>query len=80
MSIYRCKIEIIQPSGDTEKADFAINSNFAMALEWIALAGLKDSRDGEVCPCISIEHTNNEVTLRVNRNLASEVATARRVG
>jgi hypothetical protein len=80
MRKFNCKIELAEPCGSASIAEFEVDGIFRGALEWLMLAGHRDFNGSLASKCIEVEHTQKEVIIRLNRELASEVAVSRKLG
>lgn len=79
MRKFSCKIELAEPFGSASISEFEVDGALRGALEWLMLAGHRDFNGSPSSKCIEVEYTSKEVIIRLDRELASEVAISRRV-
>lgn len=76
-----CEVVIRDTSGRSSARQFAISEDFRPTLEWIILAITRDSlRTKSGGGCLRIENTAGFLKIHIQKNLATEISMARRIG
>ncbi len=79
MRKFNCTIELEGCGDPAPRSEFQIDGALRSALEWLVLAGRRDSAGSRHSESIDIEHIGAEVVIRINKTKAAEIAIAQRI-
>lgn len=78
MKTFPCKIELAGPLCGSS-VDFEVDFAMRGAIEWLMLGAQRDSAYKDENPCVILEHSADVLSIRIDKNSATDVAVARRI-
>lgn len=79
MKKFICKIELSEPFGSPSIGEFEVGGDLRGAIEWLILAGHRDSCVERAGTCVGVEHDQKDLIIRIDRRMAAEAAIGRRI-